>query len=251
MNSAICSTDFTKFKVERYSEDRPYYPPIRKTMGAAGHDVYSLDEIIFPDCKETQIDVRTNLVINFIPIGYYLKVAGRSGLFYKYGIRAEFIHITHDSENVGKEILIRLTRSSSIPGEVRMDVKSRIAQMIFGVEINPIYQKITMNITARNTTEVSPGIYAVDTGRKFLMQKPCNYIQVLPGLNKDQCPSFFKGIIDSDYKDSVKLLIEKDRLKFSDIMFYLNHLDLEDTIVMDKGEDVVRGVYGFGSTGIK
>ena len=55
-------------------------PPVRKTGGAAGYDLYSAEKVIIPSGTRTTID--TGIIIR-VPDGVYCRIASRSGMALK------------------------------------------------------------------------------------------------------------------------------------------------------------------------
>lgn len=104
--------------------------PMRASAGAAGYDLYSIEDMVIPAGKRTL--VRTGIVIEIPHSGLYARIAPRSGLSLK-GIDVGAGVIDSDYRGEVKILLIN-------NGVNDFSVKSgdRIAQMIFEVIVTPL-----------------------------------------------------------------------------------------------------------------
>lgn len=96
--------------------------PTRGSLYAAGHDVYSDEEKVIPAGEI--VSVKTGISATAIR-GHYLKVASRSGLYFKKNLQA--FHGTIDEDYTG-EIMIALHNLSD--HAVQIGKGERIAQLI-------------------------------------------------------------------------------------------------------------------------
>lgn len=97
--------------------------PTRGSPGAAGYDLFSIEDIIIAPGKRAV--VKTGIILE-IPEGVYGRVAPRSGLAFKYGLQV--LAGVIDSDYRG-EINVILHNSNDIGYGIRTG--DRIAQIVF------------------------------------------------------------------------------------------------------------------------
>jgi len=123
--------------------------PTKGTLNSAGYDLYSIDEyIILPWDKaiiKTGLQIRT-------PVGYYGRIASRSGLSVKKNLEVGAGVIDHDYQG---EVCVILRNFSNEQVEIKMG--ERCAQLIIepyaNVEIKKINEPLNniFNDTSRNS----------------------------------------------------------------------------------------------------
>ena len=108
--------------------------PIRQTMGAAGHDLVSEQEVVLEAGSSAIISTGVQVAL---PMGYYGRVAGRSSLAFKHGITA--FEGTIDSDYRG-EIKVKLFNHSKENYTIKKG--HRIAQLIIQSYMAPLWNVV-------------------------------------------------------------------------------------------------------------
>lgn len=118
--------------------------PKRKTAGAAGHDLYSIEENDIP--AGGSVVVSTGVCIQ-LPVGHYGKIEGRSSLGIQHSIVPFGGIIDEDYRGI---IMVKLFNHG--PTNYHISSNDRIAQLIIQRYTAPKIQCVaTLNSTERNT----------------------------------------------------------------------------------------------------
>lgn len=117
--------------------------PIRQTMGAAGHDLASQEDVTIGAGSSATVDTGVQVAL---PMGYYGRVAGRSSLAFKHDITA--FEGTIDSDYRGV-IKVKLFNHSN--KEYTIKKGDRVAQLIIQTFMAPIWNVMEeLEATERN-----------------------------------------------------------------------------------------------------
>lgn len=81
MTQEVSNKEVEKLKFKKLSQDAII--PSRAEDGSAGYDLFATETFVLP--PKTRVLVKTNIAAE-IPDGYYGRIAGKSGLAYKFGI---------------------------------------------------------------------------------------------------------------------------------------------------------------------
>jgi dUTP pyrophosphatase len=131
--------------------------PTKGTPNSAGYDLHSIDEYIIPPWDRTII--KTGLQIR-TPVGYYGRIASRSGLSVKKNLEVGAGVIDHDYQG---EVCVILRNFSNEPAEIKMG--ERCAQIILEPYANVDVKKLNepLNIVFDNTVRNSGGFGSTGT----------------------------------------------------------------------------------------
>jgi len=120
--------------------------PIYQTLGSAGCDVTSVENVVIP-AGRTKL-VKTGIFLE-VPEGFECQVRPRSGLALKNGITVFNSPGTIDSDYRG-EVMILLYNVGSA-GDYFVKKGERIAQLVFAPVVQATFEEVDeLNVTSRN-----------------------------------------------------------------------------------------------------
>ena len=127
-----------------YAKCAPEHMPVRKTAGAAGHDLYSAAQAVVPAGGSVVINTGLSVAL---PKGHFGKIEGRSSLGIKHSVVPFGGIIDEDYRGV---IMVKLFNHG--PEDYRIDANDRIAQLVVQKYSAPTFQLSTqLNTTERAT----------------------------------------------------------------------------------------------------
>lgn len=105
--------------------------PVRQTLGAAGHDLVSQEDVVVAGGASAIVDTGVKVAL---PMGYYGRIAGRSSLAFKHDVTA--FEGTIDSDYRGN-IKVKLFNHSV--NDYSIHKGDRVAQMIIQTYTAPLW----------------------------------------------------------------------------------------------------------------
>jgi dUTP pyrophosphatase len=137
--------------------------PARADLGAAGYDIYALEDGHIEKNKVTKI--KTGISLEF-PQGYYARIAPRSGLSVK-GV--DVLAGVIDSSYRGEIVVLATIHTEDA---LLFKAGDRIAQLIFEKIATPDI----IVVDDLSATERGDGGFGSSDSRLYLRQSTCNYI---------------------------------------------------------------------------